>query len=93
VVAKDLRTNAVSVYPNPAAGGKLNIQFANFAAGKYIVQLSEMKGKTVLQKELKISGSQTESITVSSISSGAYLLRVIDENGKNVGTKNVIVSK
>ena len=93
VVAKDLRTNTVSVYPNPAAGGKLNIQFANFTAGKYVVQLGEMKGKTVLQKELKISGSQTESITVSSISSGAYLLRVIDENGKNVGTKNVIISK
>jgi hypothetical protein len=93
VVAKDLRTNTVSVYPNPAPGGKLNIQFANFTAGKYVVQLGEMKGKTVLQKELKISGSQTETITVSSISSGAYLLRVIDENGKNVGTKNVIISK
>ena len=93
VVAKDLRTNTVSVYPNPASGGKLNVQFGNFTAGKYIVQIGEMQGKTVLQKELKISGSQTVNLGVSSISSGAYLLRVIDENGRNVSIKNVIISK
>ena len=93
VVAKDLRTNTVSVYPNPASGGKLNVQFGNFTAGKYIVQIGEIQGKTVLQKELKISGSQTVNLGVSSISSGAYLLRVIDENGRNVSIKNVIISK
>lgn len=92
VTAKTFKAG-VSVYPNPSIDGKLNIQFNNFASGKYVVQVSDMQGKAVLQKELKISGSQTEGITVNSISSGTYLLRVINEQGKNVYTNNVIVSK
>jgi hypothetical protein len=91
VVAKDLRTTTVGVYPNPATDGKLTIQFGNFIPGKYVVQVADMQGKAVLQKELKISGSQTEGIFVSSLSTGTYLLRVIDQDGKNLYTRNVVI--
>jgi len=90
--AQTLKSNVVNIYPNPATGGNINLQFKNFTAGKYFVQVSELQGKAVLQKELKIAGSQTQSITVSSISAGTYLLRVIDENGKNIYKNNVIIS-
>ena len=93
VVAKDLRTTTVGVYPNPATDGKLTIQFGNFTPGKYVVQVADMQGKALLQKELKISGSQTEGVFVSSLSTGTYLLRVIDQDGKNLYTRNVVIGK
>jgi hypothetical protein len=92
-VAKDVKTTTVGVYPNPATDGKLTIQFGNFTPGKYNVQIADMQGKAVLQKEVKISGSQTENIFVSPLSTGIYLLRVIDQDGKNLYTRNVVIGK
>ncbi|HEX5154324.1 MAG TPA: T9SS type A sorting domain-containing protein [Parafilimonas sp.] len=93
VVASNLKLTTVGVYPNPATDGKLTIQFGNFTPGKYNVQIADMQGKAVMQKEVKISGSQTEGIFVSSLSTGTYLLRVLDQDGKNLYTRNVVIGK
>ena len=92
-VAKTLNTSSVNLYPNPVSNKKINVQFNNLAKGKYIIQLSETEGKTLLKKEVTISGSQTEPLAVSSISNGTYLLNIINEKGENVYSNKVIISK
>jgi hypothetical protein len=92
-VAKTIVKNAVNIYPNPVSDKKLNIQFNNLVKGKYVIQLNDMEGKTIMQKEVNISGSQTESLYVSSISAGMYALRVINEKGENIYNNKVIVSR
>lgn len=92
-VAKTLETSTVSAYPNPVTSGRLQIQFSNFKNGKYVILLSETGGKTVLKKEVKVSGSQTENISVASAAAGAYLVSVIDAKGETVYSNKIIVSK
>lgn len=92
-IAKTLETSTVSTYPNPVTTGRLQIQFSNFKNGKYIIMLSETSGKTILKKEVKISGTQTENISVASAAAGAYLVSVITANGETVYSNKIIVSK
>lgn len=92
-VAKTLIQNAVKAYPNPVTVDRLNVQFSNFKDGKYTIQLNEMQGKSVLKKEVKIKGAQTESITVASVAAGMYALNVINDKGEIVYSNKVIVSK
>lgn len=92
-VAKTIVKNSVNIYPNPVSDKKLNIQFSNLVKGKYVIQLNDMKGETIMQKEVTISGSQTESLNVSSVSAGMYSLRVINEKGENIYNNKVIVSR
>lgn len=92
-IAKTISQYAVNTYPNPVTTDRLNVQFSNFKDGKYVIQLNEMQGKSVLKKEVKIKGSQTESITVASITAGMYAINVINDKGEIVYSGKVIVSK
>jgi hypothetical protein len=92
-LAKTLVSNKVNIYPNPVNYSKLNVQFTNFTSGKYVIQLGEMEGKTILQKEVKLSGSQTESLKVSSVTAGMYLVRILNEKGEAIYTDKVIISR
>ena len=85
--------NVVNVYPNPVTAARLNVQFSNFTSGKYVIQLSEMEGKTLLQKKVSVSGSQTETIAVSTVSAGVYMAKVINDKGENVYTGKIIIGK
>ena len=91
--AKTLIEHTVTAYPNPVTTGRLNVQFNNFISGKYIIQLNEIGGKSILKKEAKISGSQMESISVTSVAEGAYILRVINANGEAVYDNKIIIAK
>ncbi len=92
-VAKTLVTNSINIYPNPVSKTKLNIQFTNFTPGKYVIQLGSDEGKTLIQKNVNIAGSQTESLTVSAISAGTYLLTIINEKGENISTNKVAIGR
>ncbi len=91
--AKTLTENAINAYPNPVTTGRLNVQFNNFSSGKYIIQLNEIGGKSVLKKEVKISGSQMESISVASAAAGTYIITVINANGETVYNNKIIIAK
>jgi hypothetical protein len=85
--------NTVNVYPNPVTTAKLNVQFSNFTSGKYVIQLSEMEGKTLLQKKVSISGTQTETLSVSTVSAGMYIAKVINEKSENIYTGKIIIGR
>ena len=92
-IVNTLTANTVTTYPNPVSRSVLNVSFANFTAGKYIIQLSETEGKTLLQKEVKVSGSQTEKLSIASISAGTYLLRVVNTKGESIYNNTIIIGK
>ncbi len=92
-VAKTLISNSINVYPNPVSKTKLNVQFTNFTPGKYTIQLGNEEGKTLIQRKVDISGSQTESLTVSAITAGTYLLSIISEKGETISTNKVAIGR
>jgi hypothetical protein len=92
-IANTLTANTVITYPNPVSRSVLNVSFKNFTAGKYTIQLSETEGKTLLQKEVKVSGSQTEKLSIASITAGTYLLRVVNTKGESLYNNTIIIAK
>lgn len=93
VVAKTLNQIAVSIYPNPVTNHNFTLQLSNFETGKYIIEVSQVQGKKILQHELTISGSQSEKITLpSAAAAGAYLIKIINNKGESVYTNKVIIA-
>ncbi len=83
----------VSIYPNPVTNHSFSLQLNNFTLGKYTVELSQLQGKKILQHDVNISGSQTEKINLpDGIAAGAYLVKIINNNGESVYTNKVIVA-
>ena len=84
--------SAVAIYPNPVTAHNFNLQFSNFIKGKYTIQVSEATGKTILQNELNIAGSQTQKIILSSATAGgAYIIKIVNANGEEVYTNKIII--
>jgi hypothetical protein len=66
----------VNIFPNPAKSS-VNIMAAGALPGKpATISIIAMDGKLLLQKRL-IAMGQTETINVSSLSSGKYMLRIV----------------
>ena len=81
--------NAFVVYPNPASG-TINLYSSTIkTASKAIVY--SMDGKQVLNKNLQSSDSNYFTIDINALKNGTYLLKILDETSKTVGTKMIIV--
>ena len=81
----------VSVYPNPVVNKNFTVDFSKIAAGNYSIVLTDINGKAVVSKSLNVNAN-TEKLTMpKTASSGIYMLRVVDANGKTVHTGRVVV--
>lgn len=90
--AKTLNQVTVSIYPNPVAYHNFSIQFGNFVNGKYTVEISQVLGKKILQRDMNISGSQTEKVNLpTTIAAGNYLVKIINSNDEIVYTEKIII--
>lgn len=70
-------SNSVSVSPNPFTGF-FKVQLNEKSAGEYILRLSSQAGQTVYNKRiLKQSSPLIETINVSNLNSGVYILQII----------------
>ncbi len=73
----ELGANAVSVYPNPFVSS-FKVQLNNKAVGDYVLKLSSPAGQVVYYKKVnKASASTVETINVSNLVSGTYVLQII----------------
>lgn len=77
----------LSVYPNPASGvDKVVIATAQGSFnGKYKVKLLDMSGKTVLAKELTLSGVQSFPLELVTIAGGKYLVQLTTVDNVQLG--------
>jgi hypothetical protein len=86
-------TKGISIYPNPVAqGGKMQLQFLNKAAGKYTVTLYSIAGVQVQQGVVRHSGgTAVQAVDLKRyVSTGNYLLEVMNEKGDKEQVKMVI---
>ncbi len=79
----------INVYPNPTHE-KVNVQWQNISEQTLHFTLYDLSGKIVFDNQKKYSlGKNSETIDLSSLSSGVYLLTM--NNGKENFTKKIIV--
>ncbi len=80
--------NTVSVYPNPFQAA-FKVQLNNKAAGEYTLKLISQAGQVVYFKKVnKSAATMIETINVSNLSSGTYILQIVA-----VATGNTTVHK
>jgi hypothetical protein len=83
----------ISVYPNPVTEGLFRVSFDNKETGRYIVQLMDLAGRTVLQKSINV-GSEKQLVEIEvpeKLSKGMYMLKVVNANGKKVYSDKILV--
>jgi hypothetical protein len=89
----ETKANKLSVYPNPATNGQVNLSFNNYESGRYDLQLLDLNGKVIQSQNVRINSKvQTQEIRLPSLlAKGNYIIKVIAENGKVVNVEKLIV--
>ena len=92
-ILAEIISNNIQIYPNPVVNNQFTIQFSQLEAGNYIVQVTDVMGRQVVQHKVSINADeQTENVKLSSVSAkGIYLVKVTDQNNKSVFAKKIIV--
>src|SRR5690606_25243827 len=81
----------LSLWPNPSSD-QLNIQFNSLNSTVQSLEIMDITGKIIIQKQLNTHGGKvSETIDVSSLNSGVYLFKISSAN--QVETKRFVVSK
>jgi len=83
----------IQVYPNPVTTKNFNLQFTNLAGGNYAVIVTDVFGRTVLEKKVAVTsqkGVQNVALTTSG-AKGVYLVSVTNESKKLLFGQKVVV--
>lgn len=70
-----LNATSFNVYPNPSTG-EFNINLTNEKANNVNLTVRNVVGKTILSKNVKVAGQQTETISLADYSKGIYFLTI-----------------
>jgi hypothetical protein len=93
VVPVDQNNNKVMVFPNPVTTNQFNIQFSQIEAGKYTIQVTDMNGHRVIQRNITVGvDDQIESVKLNSAAAkGIYLIKIVDQSNKAIFSKKIVV--
>ncbi len=85
----------IKVFPNPVRTSSFQVGFSNMEAGDYVMELTDVVGRRILQKKINISsGSFIESITLpGSSTKGIYMVRLVNAKSKQVSIEKVLVER
>lgn len=83
---KEVNTNEVAVYPNPASN-QLTIQVKD--AGTYSANIVDLQGKTVLNTNIT---KEESAVNISALNNGLYFLVLTDATG-NSTQKRLVIAK
>jgi hypothetical protein len=83
----------ISVYPNPVTTNNVTLQFNKVPAGDYVIELTDVLGRTVMQRRVVINNeTQTQTLNIDrSNSRGTYMVRVADRGNKLVFSQTLSV--
>jgi hypothetical protein len=83
----------ISVFPNPVKNSSFRITFQNKESGKYNVQLIDVAGRMVSDKSVTVyDGYQTSEVRISSsLSKGMYMVKVLNNDSKEIYLKKILV--
>ena len=93
VAAADKFAKLIAVYPNPVTNDHVTVQFNKVPDGDYIIELTDVLGRTVMQKRVTVNmEDQTQSLTIGRGNArGTYLVKVFDKEKQSVFTQKVLV--
>jgi hypothetical protein len=80
----------VYAYPNPAIVN-VRFEFSNLDPGDYQLKIINILGVEVWSQKYQISGNRTERVNISFLRKGTYLYSLVNEDGKTLTTKRLIV--
>ena len=80
----------ISVYPNPVTEGTLFIELDEFMNQALTANLFDVYGKLVISKEISINHGQEESLNISTLSEGLYILEISLKSTDEAILKKVI---
>jgi len=91
--SKSAVSENVQVYPNPVTERRFTVQFSKLTAGDYLIELTDISGKSMMQKRISVNMPlQTQAITLpSSTAKGVYLVKVTDRSQKSVSEQKILV--
>jgi hypothetical protein len=83
----------ISVYPNPVTSNYISVRFSKVPQGDYTVELTDVLGRSVMQKKISISNEvAVQPLALSDGSSkGIYMVKVYDVEKHSVFTQKVLV--
>ena len=86
-------TGKVQIYPNPITENVFTIQFNEINAGDYSLELTDIMGRLLVRRKIKIGGEQqTEKVTINpGAGRGIYLIKLRDQGTKEIFTQKLIV--
>ena len=87
----DVVKNEVSdlmVYPNPN-NGNFNVKFKNTVTDKVELNIYDMSGRTIFNKNYTSQGDFNENIQLSAVQSGVYLMTIFD--GERTQVQRIII--
>ncbi|HEY9362436.1 MAG TPA: T9SS type A sorting domain-containing protein [Chitinophagaceae bacterium] len=89
----EILNDNIQLYPNPVSHNSFAVHFNKLYSGNYIIALTDIMGRQVLQRKVNVMGSdQTESISISPVSSkGIYMVKVINEQNKTLFYQKLVV--
>ncbi len=78
--------------PNPAID-EVRFNFLNLDSGQYTLKVYNILGVVIWEKQYRVSGNRTEKIDLSNFRKGTYLYSLVNENGKTITTKRLMVMR
>lgn len=79
-------------YPNPAIVN-VRFEFTNLPPGNYKLRISNILGLEEWSETYYIDGHRTERVNIAALRKGTYLYSLVDEKGKTVSTKRLVIIK
>ncbi len=83
----------VIIYPNPVKTNAFKVTFTNKKAGDYNITLLDIAGRTISDKAINVlhSGQVAEVKINPSLARGVYLVKVTNQDNKEIFSKKLIV--
>jgi hypothetical protein len=82
----------VHAYPNPALS-IVRFKFMDLPPGNYSIKFYDVFMRGLFENRYNIMGEETVEININQLDKGPYLYSLVDENGKKIVTKRLIVIK
>ena len=92
VTASNIPVDA-KVFPNPVTTSSFNVLFENANAGRYKIVLTDLAGRNLLSKTVKLGkGTQVEKVnTNANMAKGVYFVRVLDTNNQTIINEKIVI--
>jgi hypothetical protein len=88
----DVKDMDFTVYPNPASGEMVTLQFNSVESENMLIALIDMSGKRVREIRKTNTDNITETIDISGLSDGLYFIAV-QSNGNTWTTKKLLIQR